>query len=172
MKELLPVARVARTLHRGQWSASTLPDLIGACLVVEPILGLNLLGISCKTKDALSIAINDRLVGSDRYLPVLGHEVAHLLLHDEGIHPCIVEAPSAPERFAWFGGALLTISEAMMQAFKQGAMLPEDIATECLVPLPFVELRYALSGAMRSPSPMARHAANLALDRWLEFLRH
>lgn len=139
--------------------------------MIEPIAGGKVLGLACKSGDRNVIAIDERLEGTDIFNPVLGHESDHILLDDRGIHPCALNSLNQRERLAWMGGSILTVSAAMIREFEQGKTTPQDIAAECLVPVRFVELRYALQGALRSDTAMTRRSANLALDRWIEHLR-
>lgn len=104
------------------------------------------------------------------YVPVLAHEVSHLIIGANGIWLCSQSLHSSIERYAWFGSALLAISEPIMRKFRDGNLLAEDIAAECVVPLEFVNLRYAVQDALGSDLPLHQHAANMALDRWLQYL--
>lgn len=173
MKRLLPVTRLARQWHRRPWAASDLPGLLNATLVVdhvERVGNRRILGLSYHRDDCRSIAINETLVGTPHYVPVLAHEAAHIINDIDGIHLCALD-DSERERMAWFGAAILAIPAVLMQAFERGAMMPEDVAEQCLVPIQFVAVRYALVSVLRSETALATHAANVALNNWIAWLR-
>lgn len=173
MKRLQPVTRIARQWHRSPWAATDLPGLLGATLLIEHVERIGnrrILGLSYHRDECRTIAINESLVGTTHYVPVLAHEAAHIINDVDGIHMCALD-DSERERIAWFGAAILAIPAVMMSAFERGAMLPEDIAAQCLVPVQLVGLRYALQGALRADTALTLRTANLAGEQWLKWLR-
>lgn len=181
MNDLSPVLRFARRHQRGAWSASLFPSALPARLVVEPVYGGRIPGASCRSVDGgLSIAIDKALEMTDLYIPVLTHEVSHLLCaQTRGVWFC---APfgdpshnpdawtSGAEKTAWYGAALLAIDDARMARFRAGQALADDIAADCRVPVELVNLRYAVVDALKSTLPIHQHALSMAYQRWMAFL--
>lgn len=185
IRDLAQVARFARQHHRRQWSVTQFVSSIGASLIFAPIEGGRIPGISCRAGTMTVIGIDERLVGTRFYVPVLAHEITHLILGSTGVWLCapygahtrVAESWTSPtERNAWFGAALLAVDRKRIAQFKDGEALPEDIATECMVPVEFVNFAYSVHQAVESELPLHLRAANIAYERWMTYttsaLRH
>jgi hypothetical protein len=178
-KELAAVTRFARQHHRKQWSVTQFVASVQARLCFAPIEGGRIPGISCRSGTTVVIGIDEAILGTGLYVPILAHELSHLILESTGIWLCapfgstsrVAESWTSPiERNAWFGAALLSISRRHITRFKQGSALPEDIATQCMCPAEFFNFAYAVHAAMDNEMPVNLHAANLAYDRWMIYM--
>ena len=127
VQTLSAVTRFARAWHRGQWSIGDLPRVINAEMFVELGSG-GILGISCRSGDRAIIGIDERVVGTPLYVPVLAHECAHLIIDTAGVHGCTGAVTSKAEQLAWFGATLLAIPDKAIAAYERGERLPRDIA--------------------------------------------
>lgn len=179
-RELAAVTRFARLHHKRTWSVTGFVGAIAAALYIAPVEGGRIPGISCRAGTMSMIGIDESLLGTGFYVPVLAHEITHLLLETAGaIWLCapfgsrsrVAESWTSPsERNAWFGAALLAISRQHIARFKGGLAMPEDIATECMCPSEFVNFAYAVHQALDDEMPINLLAANAAYERWMEFM--
>lgn len=180
--ELRSVLAFARKQQRGQWVASDFHKALGAYLTIGPIRGGRIAGFSIRNRETgtSTVAIDEGIEQTNYYLPVYGHEISHLLLGTHGAWACAVYGTGANrihdtwhsqiERLAWYGSTLLTIPTAHMRAFHRGKMGASDIASACMVPIQFVNLRLAIQNALDDELPIHEEQAQIAYRRWQEYI--
>jgi len=172
MQRLRPVQQFAKECHRGRWSVSDFPSRIGARVVVDQnATGGHILGMACRSDRGAVIGLDERIFGTRLYVPVLAHEVSHLLLGGSGTFQCSSTAVcGSSEQDAWFGAAMLAVSARLLRRIDRGTMSPMDIAARCSVPLEMVNLAWAVHAALDDHLAVSVHAAHVALTLWEDWL--
>lgn len=151
--------------HAGHWSVLRLPERLG----VETHYidgGGRLLGMSFRD----SIIINGDIIGTPMLVPVIAHECAHIMLGHQYVHPCIrCTTQSRGEQSAWQLAALLSIPVKAVEEFKDGDVMPMELADHYGVPVRFLALRYALAS---DTGDCALNVATVKAQtaRWLRWL--
>jgi hypothetical protein len=146
-RELEEVERFAAEWHSGRWLLSSLPDALQLRVVTFPdggeVLGVSLLPLN-------GVGLSARLEHSPLRLAIQTHECVHHLLKISSAALCQMSwYPIRDELLAWIGAGRLTVSTQQIGELEAGRLTAADLAEECGVPAPLIELGAAAHARQR-----------------------
>ena len=136
----------AQRWHRGEWSIATLPRDLGAGFETGPAAPVAL-GASITRQDGRrGIALNEGLVGTASFVPVLAHECGHLFQPSVTVGLCRSSVQmSRREREAWWIAAILAVPLDAVRTVRLWGDDPSVVASQLDLPRALVAMRKALA---------------------------
>ncbi len=166
---------VARWIAEWQSKPSNIAHLAGelGADVLWQELPHWMLGLSYVASDLSergTIMLNRDIRDTDLEVPVLCHEIGHLLLKHEYMHPCLsCGCTTTGEIRAWFVAAMLAIPQVAVNNLRKGRAFPDMVASRYRVPEQLVALRYGMQ--WRGDDPLSQNVRQTQMDRWLSWLK-
>jgi hypothetical protein len=163
-----------RRWHRGEWAIAALPRDLGAGLEIGPAPPRSLGAAVNVGPDARGVGLNEALIGTRGYVPVLAHECGHLF-QPSGVGLCRSALQfGRREREAWWIAAILAVPLDAVRAVRLWGDDPSVVASQLELPRAMITMRKCLA-LLFDELPMERLAyprvmletATLAQQLWV-----
>lgn len=165
----------ARQWHSGEWSIAMLPRDLGAGLEVGPA-PLRSLGaaVNCGP-ERRGIGLNEVLVGTRGYVPVLAHECGHLFQPSGSVGLCRSSVQvSRREREAWWIASILAVPLDAVRNVRLWGDDPSIVARQLELPRAMVTMRKCIALLFEELPPerlayprVMLEAATIAQQVWI-----